>query len=243
MKKEFKKMDEIHVPTDVKLDLYEKIEKNEMEDHKMKRRIRNTAIAMVAIILLIAIPLLNGNDVLDMNAYLKASETQVEQPLQGVLEKKKELDGKLERGEITLDEYFTQMEALKTQRSELLKKQEELNKEYKVNAENIAKSEQKQEVEAYLQKLKDLEAQDDALDAKEDQLEKEYRNGTLSKEEFLKQKQALEAQDDALDQEENQIESVIGDDDQYDKNDHDDDDDNDDDDDDNDDLDDHDDDD
>ena len=230
-KPEWKAFDDIHVPTDVKLDLYEKIEKREgKKGIFMKRRMRNIMIAVAAILLLIAMPLFGGgNDMLDMSAYLSASEAEVKEPLDAVLKEKDVLDKALENNKITLDEYFTKINELKLKRDTLLQKQKELDKKYEVNETTIANSKQKTEVESYLKDLRELEALDDELDRQEDELERQYKSGAITKENFIAQKKQLEAKDDELDKKEDQLEAVVGDqdddDDRYDDHDDDDDDD------------------
>lgn len=222
-KPEWKEFDDIHVPVEVKLDLYEKIEKNEgKKGIFMKRRMRNITIAVAAILLLIAMPLFGGgNDMLDMSAYLSASEAEVKEPLDAVLKEKERLDKALENNTITFDEYFAKINELKTQRDTLLKKQKELDQKYEVNETTIANSKQKTEVETYRDELRQLEALDDELDRQEDELERQYRSGAITKENFIAQKKQLEAQDDELDKKEDQIEAVVGDqdDDRYDNDD------------------------
>lgn len=229
-KPEWKEFDDIHVPVEVKLDLYEKIEKNEgKKGIFMKRRMRNITIAVAAILLLIAMPLFGGgNDMLDMSAYLSASEAEVKEPLDAVLKEKDVLDKALENNKITFDEYFTKINELKLKRDTLLQKQKELDKKYEVNETTIANSKQKTEVESYLKELRELEALDDELDRQEDELERQYKSGVITKENFIAQKKQLEAKDDELDKKEDQLEAVVGDqddDDRYDDHDDDDDDD------------------
>lgn len=212
-KPEWKEFDDIHVPVEVKLDLYEKIEKNERKKGIfMKRRMRNITIAVAAILLLIAMPLFGGgNDMLDMSAYLSASEAEVKEPLDAVLKEKDVLDKALENNKITFDEYFTKINELKLKRDTLLQKQKELDKKYEVNETTIANSKQKTEVESYLKELRELEALDDELDRQEDELERQYKSGAITKENFIAQKKQLEAKDDELDKKEDQLEAVVGD--------------------------------
>lgn len=58
--------------------------------------------------------------------------------------------------------------------------------------------------------LQEIEAQEQALDAKEDQLEKDYEAGKISREEYIKQEAALDAQDDQLDAREDKAEKAAG---------------------------------
>lgn len=58
--------------------------------------------------------------------------------------------------------------------------------------------------------LQEIEAQEQALDAKEDQLEKNYEAGKISREEYIKQEAALDAQDDQLDAREDKAEKAAG---------------------------------
>lgn len=211
MKNEFKDFDDIHVPLNVKLDLYEKIEKQERKGIFMKRKLKTILIASAAIVLLVAIPLFQGNEVLDFSAYLHASETEVKEPFNEILSEKEVLDKALSNNHITIDEYFIKMEELKLKRDKLLEKQKELDKQYEVNETTIANSKQKEEVEAYLRELRELEALDEVLDAQEDELERQYRNGTISKAEFMEAKRLLEEKDDELDRKEDAIEHIVGD--------------------------------
>lgn len=63
------------------------------------------------------------------------------------------------------------------------------------------------------QELAKIEAQENALDRKEDQLERDYESGKISREEFLEQERAIELQEDKLDAQEDKWERVLGDDD------------------------------
>ena len=87
---------------------------------------------------------------------------------------------------------------------------DEMNVEpYEKAAKNIAVVDSSGKVVS-LEELQKIEAEEEALDAREDQLEQDYKDGKISREEYLKQKEALEAEDDALDAREDKAEQAAG---------------------------------
>ena len=216
-KKDFEAFDDIRTPDIVKDKLYQKIERNGV--YMKKRKIIYTCVSVAVIMIMVAIPLFKGTQFTDMSSYLKASEAEVKQPLEQVLEEKKTLTQQLEDKIIDFDTYQEHVKQLKAEKDRLLKKQEELNKQYEVSEKTIANSKQKKEIEGYLNKLKEIEKIEDELDKAEDQLEKDYKNGLMSQQEFIDKKTQLDKQDEVYDLLEDEVEAKLGDQDLEDKDD------------------------
>ncbi len=255
-KKFFKDIDNIKVPEKTKAELFEKIEqqKKEQANQSVKSGTTDkkenkkswftggkwliTGVVVGAICMMLVIPFINGG--VDYQQYVSSASEKVTKPYEQLIQEKKDLKQKLENGEITLDEFLEKYDELQARAAEIDAQRAALNKEYGIDETDLdnslkkATTEEKENINSYMSEIEKIEAEDDKLDELEDKLERDYRNGKISKSEFVKQMQILEEKEDELDRQEDKYENDRDDDDdddddRDDKYEHDDDDDDDDD--------------
>lgn len=233
-KKLFENIDNIKVPEKTKAELFEKVQEQKQRQTEPPKKeswfARSkwlvTGIAIGAVCMMLAIPLLNSG--VDYQQYVKAASTEVAEPYEALLKEKKALKEKLQKGEITLEEFLEQYDALQAKALELQEQQKHLNEKYGIDVEKLdattkkATKDEKDSINAYMLTLSQLEAEDDELDALEEQLEADYKNGKITREQFVREMSKLEEREEALDKQEEALESDGDDDDDDDDSDDDD---------------------
>lgn len=104
-----------------------------------------------------------------------------------------ELEYKYRSGQISRDSFIAQMQEL--EKRERAIDLEEDAWEMQITSQRKAN----QNTGTSAKKSANIEAQEEALDRQEDELEQKYRNGQISRQEFYNQKAAIEAKEDELD--------------------------------------------
>lgn len=229
-KKLFNQIDNIKVHEKTKAELFEKIEQQKREKAQAHNQEQNTkqpkepktknwlsgskwlitGVVIGAVCMMLAIPFINGS--VDYQQYVSSASEKVTKPYEQLVKEKKELRQKLDKGEITLDEFLEQYDKLQARAAEIAAQKDALNKEYGIDESDLdnsikkASNEEKKSINSYMSEIERLEAEDDRLDQLEDQLERDYRNGKISRSEFVKQMRVLEQKEDELDRQEDKYE-------------------------------------
>ncbi|MEG2283714.1 MAG: hypothetical protein RSB99_03710 [Bacilli bacterium] len=117
-------------------------------------------------------------------------------------------------GKITMDEYFKEIETIRIAKNSIKAKKAELKAKYAITDDmdlsKVVFSKDKKtddKLKAIYLKSKTIGDKDEALDLEEEQLEKMYQDGTITKEEFKQKKQSLEAREKAIEKEEEALDA------------------------------------
>ncbi|MEG0826613.1 MAG: hypothetical protein RR404_04005, partial [Bacilli bacterium] len=128
--------------------------------------------------------------------------------------KLKESYANYENGTITIDEYFAQIEEIRKAKNDIRTKQVELKAKYAIDdnldLKKVVFSKDKKtddKLKAIYLKSKAINDKDSALDLEEENLEKMYRDGTITKEEFKAKKANIEAREKEIEKEEEALDA------------------------------------
>ena len=213
---DFKKLDQIHVPPEVKAKLLtrsaEAWEQREKKARKKSMAWKGLIAAAAAVLLVFGITAQKENNLIDYAGYLSVSAEMIDQPLQQLKVQDQQLDAQWQAGALSNEEYLNKKEELQQQWEALNEKRRELQNTYKIDeaALNTARFStdpaENQRIAQTLQQKLEWERQEEEIQKQQRQVLDAYRAGSITADQLLEKMTWLDAQEEVLDAQEDAAE-------------------------------------